>query len=204
MDRDFTNLQHLYVRTPQDGDGELHNIMIKDYYDHHLIKESTYNNWLNKDYDAYYKGIKDGEVGKSSVACFSGVKTYLYYLIENGNIVGSGSVRLDPENNPNLSLTGGHIGYGVMPSKRRQGYGAMFLHLLLKESQKFGLKDVMVTCAEDNLGSAGVIETNFGLYLDMAYDQERECNFKRYIIDVDKSIEEFERRYIKTDSRGRK
>lgn len=128
-----------------------------------------------------------------------GVHCYTFYLIEDGNIIGIGSLRLNPENNSELSIYGGHIGYGIIPSKRKQGYGSMFLHLLTKKARDFGLKEIMVVCAEENIGSSGIIENNFGVFKDTVFDPKCCVNFKRYKIDVDKSIDEFEREYFKSN-----
>ena len=72
----------------------------------------------------------------------------------------------------------------------------MFLHLLTKKAQEFGLKEIMVTCVEQNLGSASIIENNFGVFKDMVFFSKENCNMKRYIIDVDDSIEKFEEMYL--------
>lgn len=198
MDKDYTSLKHLYIRLPEYNDGDLIKAWAKDYYKHQMMPKKTYDFWLNRDYDVYFKSKENAIKGKSEGA-MAGVYCYTYYLIEEGNIVGIGSLRLNPENNSELSIYGGHIGYGIIPSKRNQGYGSMFLHLLIKKAKDFGLEEIMVVCVEDNIGSAGIIENNFGVIKDMVFDPKRSFHFKRYVIHVDKSIDEFERIYIKSD-----
>lgn len=200
MDKNYTNLKHLYIRLSEYNDVDLMKAWAEDYYKHQLMSKKTYDFWLNRDYNIYFKSHENAIKGKSE-GVMDGVHCYTYNLIEDGNIVGIGSLRLNPENNPELSIYGGHIGYGIIPSKRKQGYGSMFLHLLIKKAKDFGLKEIMVVCAEDNIGSANIIENNFGIVKDMVFNPKRSCNFKRYIIDVDKSIDEFERRYIKSNSK---
>lgn len=200
MDKDYTNLQHLYIRLPKRDDEELLKLWAKDYYDQKVMSKESYDFWLNRDYDAYFNDREDAIKG-DSMGAMEGVKWYTYYLIDNGDIVGIGSLRLNPEDNAELSIYGGHLGYGIIPSKRKYGYGSIFLHLLLKEAFKFGLKEVMVICKEENMGSIGVIENNFGVFKDMVFDEKANSNFKRNMIDVEKSIKEFERSYIKSDSK---
>ena len=194
-DKDYTNLNHLYIRLPELSDVERLKAYAKDYYEHGRMSAEVYENWLNRDYNEYFKSREDAIKGKLSGE-MAGVSWYTYYLIENDNIVGYGSLRLNPENNSELNIYGGHIGYGIIPSKRKQGYGTMFLHLLTKKAQEFGLKEIMVTCVEQNLGSAGIIENNFGVFKDMVFYSKENHNMKRYIIDVDDSIEKFERMYL--------
>lgn len=196
MDKDYTNLNHLYIRLPERNDADLIKAWAKDYYDNQMMPKKTYDFWLNRDYNDYFNK-KEDEIKGLSTGAMLGVHCYTYYLIENGNIVGIGSLRLNPENNPELNIYGGHIGYGTIPSKRKQGYGTMFLHLLIKTCATFGLEEITVVCAEDNIGSSHVIENNLGILSEIVYDPNKESNFKRYTIDVNKSIVDFEIKYLK-------
>ena len=85
-----------------------------------------------------------------------------YVAITNeGQIVGLGSLR--HELNDYLKQFGGHIGYSVVPSERKKGYGTRILKLLLKEAKIKNITDILVTCSEDNIGSTKVIENNKGV-----------------------------------------
>ncbi len=57
----------------------------------------------------------------------------------------------------------GHIGYVVVPWKRRLGYATRALALLLPEAQALGLPFVEVTTDPDNHASQRVIEANGGV-----------------------------------------
>lgn len=59
---------------------------------------------------------------------------------------------------PYLLDQGGHIGYSVRPSARRQGIASAALDLALAEAQDLGIDPVLVTCGEDNHGSRRTIE----------------------------------------------
>lgn len=52
---------------------------------------------------------------------------------------------------------GGHIGYSIRKSKRRQGYATEMLALALIECIKLNIKKVLITCDKNNIGSAKTI-----------------------------------------------
>lgn len=56
----------------------------------------------------------------------------------------------------------GHIGYGVVPWKRRRGYATRALALLLPEARARGLPYVEITVAPDNIASQKVVRANGG------------------------------------------
>ena len=85
-----------------------------------------------------------------------------FLIAENdGNLVGRTSIR--HELNDFLFNFGGHIGYGVRPSYRRQGFATEILRQSLALINGLGVTEVLVTCAEDNLGSIKVIESQGGI-----------------------------------------
>jgi predicted acetyltransferase len=56
----------------------------------------------------------------------------------------------------------GHIGYTVVPWKRRRGYATLALRELLPEARAEGLRYVEITTGKANVGSRRVIEANGG------------------------------------------
>ena len=60
----------------------------------------------------------------------------------------------------------GHIGYGVVPWKRRQGYASKALRMILPEARARGLGYVEITTDEDNIASRRVIEGGGGEVYD--------------------------------------
>jgi predicted acetyltransferase len=56
----------------------------------------------------------------------------------------------------------GHIGYSVVPWKRRRGYATRALQSLLPEARSEGLAYVELVSDADNVGSQRVIEANGG------------------------------------------
>ncbi|QCI66640.1 GNAT family N-acetyltransferase [Phreatobacter stygius] len=57
----------------------------------------------------------------------------------------------------------GHIGYAVVPWKRRRGYATAALAAMLPEARRIGLGRVEITCDPDNAVSMRVIEANGGV-----------------------------------------
>lgn len=121
-----------------------------------------------------------------------GIKEMFYWLIENNKIIGSGSIRLNPEINEKIETYHGHIFYQIIPSKRKQGYGTIICHLLLEKMHEFGYKEAIITCYDTNIGSSNIIETNGGQLIEtVAGDGEpnsEHLKTKRYKINIDESL----------------
>ena len=83
---------------------------------------------------------------------------------------------------PHLEKEGGHIGYDVRPSERRKGYGTILLFLTLDRARSLGLREVIVTCDSDNVGSARILEKNGGQALDTVISDQTGKQVNRYRI----------------------
>lgn len=95
----------------------------------------------------------------------------LYWIVDDGEVVGFLSFR--HALNDYLSEVGGHIGYAVRESRRRQGYASKALGLALDRAREIGLDRVMVTCDDDNEASARTIERAGGVLQDVRDQSER-------------------------------
>lgn len=68
---------------------------------------------------------------------------------------------------------GGHIGYDVRPSARRQGHATAMLATALPVAASLGIDEALLTCDETNIGSRRVIEGNGGRYIDSIGEKRR-------------------------------
>jgi len=105
-----------------------------------------------------------------------------FWLEERHAIVGCARLRLTLT--PELEKEGGHIGYDVRPSMRRQGYGTALLGLTLLEARSRGIQRARITCDVDNEGSSKVIERNGGKLAGMAQSPESGNTVKQYWIEL--------------------
>jgi predicted acetyltransferase len=87
----------------------------------------------------------------------------------DGELVGRVSVRFAL--NDWLARQGGHVGYAVLPNSRRKGYATEMLRQAVALAHLGGVDRVLVVCAEDNVGSATVIERCGGVFEGPAVDE---------------------------------
>jgi len=111
---------------------------------------------LRKEFPKFLKKLRDYEQGINLP------KTYIpsthYWLIKGKDIVGGITIR--HRLTKQLRKIGGHIGYGIRPKYRRKGYGKIMLKKALIKAKQLGLKRVMLTCNDDNIGSWKIMLAN--------------------------------------------
>ncbi len=105
--------------------------------------------------------------------------TFLVAVVD-GEIVGRASLR--HRLNPFLERIGGHVGYGVVFGHRRRGFATEMLRQTLPVARAVGLERILVTCDDENSGSARIIEKNGGALESVLKDHERAI--RRYWIDL--------------------
>ncbi|MFF3564704.1 GNAT family N-acetyltransferase [Streptomyces sp. NPDC002574] len=88
-----------------------------------------------------------------------------WWIVEDDSY--RGAVDLRHYLNAFLLDVGGHIGYSIRPSARRRGLATWALGAVLPEARALGLDRVLVTCDDDNIGSARSIEHNGGVLEDV-------------------------------------
>ncbi|MEU3349773.1 GNAT family N-acetyltransferase [Streptomyces sp. NPDC006700] len=88
-----------------------------------------------------------------------------WWIVEDDTYLGA--IDLRHYLNAFLLDVGGHIGYSVRPSFRRRGLATWALGAVLPEARALGLDRVLVTCDDDNIGSARGIERNGGVLEDV-------------------------------------
>jgi predicted acetyltransferase len=102
---------------------------------------------------------RDGTVRDDWVRC-----TNLWW-VDGAEYVGRMSIR--HELNGWLREVGGHIGYDVRRSRRREGHATAMLAAALPIAHSVGIERALLTCDDDNLASRRVIERNGGVLEDV-------------------------------------
>lgn len=88
------------------------------------------------------------------------VGSHFYWLVDDETQRFIGEISIRHRLTPALERYGGHIGYGVRFSEWGKGYGTRMLRLALDEATVLGLDRVLITCDDDNIASARVMEKN--------------------------------------------
>lgn len=105
-----------------------------------------------------------------------------FYGRPGGPIVGA--INLRHTLSDYLRRFGGHIGYGVRPSMRRQGHATRMLALALSQAKKLGLQRVLITCNKQNTASAKTIQKNGGVLEDEIDNPGEGETTQRYWVDL--------------------
>lgn len=113
----------------------------------------------SRNFNVFTDKMRDYEKGRNLPK--GHVPSSYYWLVENSEVVGEATIR--HKLTATLLKKGGHVGYGIKPSKRKMGYGVKILELCLKKARQKGLKKVLITCDDDNVGSWKIIEANGGV-----------------------------------------
>ena len=145
---------------------------------------------LNKYLDNYEGWLEKLEIYRNSEITEERVPAETFFLVRKNDNKIIGMINIRFALNKKLRKTGGHIGYSIRPTERRKGYNKINLYLALLECQKRGLKEVMLTCNKDNLGSAKTIQS-FDARLEREFydDEVYHCIEQVYWIDVDSAVE---------------
>ena len=99
-----------------------------------------------------------------------------WWIVEGETVVGFIAIR--HRLNDYLLNHGGHIGYSIRPSRRREGHASRAVGLALLRCRDLGIDRALITCEDDNLASARAIEKNGGVLEDV-----RE-GIRRYWVDA--------------------
>lgn len=126
-----------------------------------LDRYEDYDEWLikvNKDLDI--ANIPEGKVP---------AHTYFFVRKLDNRIVGMINIR--HKLNDFLFNEGGHIGYSIRPTERKNGYGTLMLKLALEKCRELKLNKVLITCDKINIASAKVIQNNNGILENEIYSE---------------------------------
>lgn len=115
-----------------------------------------------ENFASFLKNVEDKKNGIGN----NGVKEIFYFAIENDKIVGHASIRLNPEVDNDTCKFSGHIMYGVVPSKRKLGYGNEICRMLVEKMAAMGYEEIIITCNDNNIGSKKIIINNGGEFIE--------------------------------------
>jgi predicted acetyltransferase len=131
-------------------------------------------------FDKYVETVNSWPNGMNLPANF--VPNTYYVAVVARKIVGRLSFR--HQLNDFLERIGGHIGYCVVPSKRRCGFATEMLRQSLGFARSMGIDRVLVTCDTNNIGSMRVIEANGGIFENTSDEPELKIQKNRYWINL--------------------
>lgn len=149
-----------------------------DKYSWIALGESKYQDFFAQPFTTYVHSLLQRETVPPS----DFVPDTKLWAVDGGEIVGRISLR--HELNEFLAKVGGHIGFTVRPSRRRQGIGTQMLHQILLRPEAQKIRRLLLTCDEGNAASERTILKNGGKLsdiLDMGPDKVRK---KRFWIDL--------------------
>lgn len=174
-------MNELYLKKLTKDDKNMWLEFWEDFYKTGNISEEKWNKFKNTN----WPGVLHFNVTKEN----SESQLNIYYLIENNKMIGRIYIHLKPELLPKDKHDGSHISYMIIPSKRKQGYGSKMLHLGIEKCKELGLKEVIVSCIKENVGSMKIIENNYGELVSVKPDLvNKEKISKIYKIDVEASL----------------
>jgi len=130
------------------------------------------------DFGAYVQSLIDEEAGRNLPPGFVPC-THRWLISPEDRLLGVTRIRHNIST-PFLAQHGGHIGYDVRPSERRNGYGHLALSVALQEARSIGLGRVLLYAAEDNAPSRATIERAGGKLTSISFSEfwhERLCTY---------------------------
>lgn len=83
-----------------------------------------------------------------------------YWLVDDEAQRFLGQIDIRHDLTDRLLQYGGHIGYAVRLGEWNKGYATLMLALALPHARKLGITRCLITCDDDNPGSARVMEKN--------------------------------------------
>ena len=126
-----------------------------------LIRENP-EEFIRSQVDREARGLPIALPDGSTVPRLPGYRRWLW----DGEFCGIIGLRWQRGSNALPPTCLGHVGFAVVPWKRRRGYATKALRLLLPEAAAEGLDYIEVTTDPDNLVSQKVIEANGGVFIE--------------------------------------
>ncbi len=139
-----------------------------------------------EDYEQWLKKINED---KTKPFTDTSVPSLTYFLIRinDNKIIGMINIRLML--NEKLKKHGGNIGYSIRPTNRNKGYNLINLYLGLLVCKQYNLKEVLLDCEKNNLGSSKTMK-----HLGAKKITEKNIHniiVEDYIINVNESVDKY-------------
>lgn len=135
-----------------------------------------------EDMDAYIQFCRDMENPETVPEGLVPATQFLFVRKEDHALIGMIQVR--HSFNEFLEKYAGNIGYSIRPSQRQKGYAKEMLGMTLPFCREIGLKKVLISCIDGNIGSEKTILANGGVYESTVYEPAGDRNLKRFWIDL--------------------
>ncbi|MBE9603804.1 GNAT family N-acetyltransferase [Acetobacteraceae bacterium H6797] len=125
---------------------------------------------IERDPEGFLAGLDDPEAKGPPMELPNGLRVPrlpgFRRWIWDGEFCGTIGLRWPADRGPLPPHVLGHIGYTIIPSKRRRGYATRALGLMLGEARRVGLSYVELTTDTDNDASQKVILANGGVLVE--------------------------------------
>ena len=160
---------------------------IREYRNETLACESRFDGcFCLEDYDDIEKWDLNCKLFENEATLPPGYSIgFQYVYMEDNEVVGMVNFRPKALEHMYLRQYGGHIGYSVKPSKRKQGIATRMLKDFLKICKdEYHLKQVLITCNENNVASRKVIIKNGGILEEKVFCPPENCMIERYWISL--------------------
>ena len=175
-----TSPQKIHLREPDERDREQVMAYRKEFLAIGSRMDGTSALDQYDDFDAWLANVRNHEHPETVPAGHVTGTEYLA-LDEHEHLVGMTNLR--HYLNDYLLTYGGHIGYSVRPSERKNGYATQMLRLTLGKAKERGIEKVRICCDHYNIASAKAIRANGGVLEDEAYDSLDGMLTQRYWIE---------------------
>jgi predicted acetyltransferase len=154
--------------------------MVADFKKHNEIEYPKYFT-ENESYEQYVSNL----IKMEDEICNEYPTESFWLINDNDEIVGT--IRYRKSLNEYTVIDGGHIGFDIRPSYRRNGYGNIILNKMLEILYERNVDKVLVTCELDNVGSKRIIEKNSGFFENEQISKRTNKMVRRYWIKTNKS-----------------
>ena len=116
---------------------------------------NPFSNPHSRDILAHFDNMKHA---RNLPAGYVGATTF--WLVDDKTQRFLGQIDIRHSLTDSLLRYGGHIGYAIRLGEWNKGYGTLMLSLALPYAKEIGIVRCLITCDDDNPGSARVMEKN--------------------------------------------